>query len=95
MLTAFQRLVRTVSAVVVMVAHEPPWDAVLVPALKRALGARVVWSLLQRGTGTNRTFGSGGKRTKIFYSSKSTIISITFYLSKSNSLKIYSSKSKK
>ncbi len=40
---------------------------------------------------------SGGKSTKIFYSSKSTITLMKFYLStsKSTSLKIYSSKSKK
>ncbi len=39
----------------------------------------------------------GGKSTKIFYSSKSTITLLKFYLStsKSTSLKIYSSKSKK
>ncbi len=39
----------------------------------------------------------GGKSTKIFYSSKSTITLLKFYLStsKSSSLKIYSSKSKK
>ncbi len=37
----------------------------------------------------------GGKSTKIFYSSKSTITVIQFYLSKSTSLKIYSIKSKK
>ncbi len=39
----------------------------------------------------------GGKSTKIFYSSKSTITLLEFYLStsKSTSLKIYSSKSKK
>ncbi len=48
-----------------------------------------------------RTFNSlqsrGGKSTKIFYSSKSTITLLKFYLStsKSTSLKIYSSKSKK
>ncbi len=38
----------------------------------------------------------GGKSTKIFYSSKSTITLLKFYLStsKSTSLKIYSSKSK-
>ncbi len=42
---------------------------------------------------TNR----GGKSTKIFYSSKSTITLLKLYLStsKSTSLKIYSSKSKK
>ncbi len=41
--------------------------------------------------------GRGGKNTKIFYSSKSTITLLKFYLStsKSTSLKIYSSKSKK
>ncbi len=41
--------------------------------------------------------GRGGKSTKIFYSSKSTITLLKFYLStfKSTSLKIYSSKSKK
>ncbi len=41
--------------------------------------------------------GRGGKSTKIFYSSKSTITLMKFYLStsKSTSLKIYSSKSKK
>ncbi len=39
----------------------------------------------------------GGKSTKILYSSKSTITLLKFYLStsKSTSLKIYSSKSKK
>ncbi len=37
----------------------------------------------------------GGKSTKIFYSSKSTITLLKFYLSKSTSLKINSSKSKK
>ncbi len=39
----------------------------------------------------------GGKSTKIFYSSKSTITLLKFYLStsKSTSLKKYSSKSKK
>ncbi len=39
----------------------------------------------------------GGKSTKIFYSSKSTITLLKLYLStsKSTSLKIYSSKSKK
>ncbi len=39
----------------------------------------------------------GGKSTKILYSSKSTITLMTFYLStsKSTSLKIFSSKSKK
>ncbi len=42
-------------------------------------------------------YGRGGKSTKIFYSSKSTITLLKFYLStsKSTSLKIYSSKSKK
>ncbi len=42
-------------------------------------------------------FDRGGKSTKIFYSSKSTITLLKFYLStsKSTSLKIYSSKSKK
>ncbi len=42
-------------------------------------------------------FTRGGKSTKIFYSSKSTITLLKFYLStsKSISLKIYSSKSKK
>ncbi len=42
-------------------------------------------------------FARGGKSTKIFYSSKSTITLLKFYLStsKSTSLKIYSSKSKK
>ncbi len=42
-------------------------------------------------------FVRGGKSTKIFYSSKSTITLLKFYLStsKSTSLKIYSSKSKK
>ncbi len=42
-------------------------------------------------------FCRGGKSTKIFYSSKSTITLLKFYLStsKSTSLKIYSSKSKK
>ncbi len=43
------------------------------------------------------TLTRGGKSTKIFYSSKSTITLLKFYLStsKSTSLKIYSSKSKK
>ncbi len=42
-------------------------------------------------------YSRGGKSTKIFYSSKSTITLLKFYLStsKSTSLKIYSSKSKK
>ncbi len=41
--------------------------------------------------------GRGGKSTKLLYSSKSTITLLKFYLStsKSTSLKIYSSKSKK
>ncbi len=45
----------------------------------------------------NICISRGGKSTKIFYSSKSTITLLKFYLStsKSTSLKIYSSKSKK
>ncbi len=47
--------------------------------------------------GRKRCTTRGGKSTKIFYSSKSTITLLKFYLStsKSTSLKIYSSKSKK
>lgn len=44
LLTAFKRLVRTIAAVVIVVAHESPWDTILVPTLKRALCACVVWS---------------------------------------------------
>ncbi len=49
------------------------------------------------GCAANKLIFRGGKSTKIFYSSKSTITIIKFYLStsKSTSLKIYSSKSKK
>ncbi len=51
------------------------------------------WRLASHLRPTSR----GGKSTKIFYSSKSTITLLKFYLStsKSTSLKIYSSKSKK
>ncbi len=49
------------------------------------------------GAWTRAVLRRGGKSTKILYSSKSTITLLKFYLStsKSTSLKIYSSKSKK
>ncbi len=61
--------------------HLPVGKLVPLPAPRRP------WSQICRG----------GKSTKIFYSSKSTITLLKFYLStsKSTSLKIYSSKSKK
>ncbi len=54
-------------------------------------------SSARKRSGAERLAARGGKSTKIFYSSKSTITLLKFYLStsKSTSLKIYSSKSKK
>ncbi len=55
----------------------------------------VYWVVLKACSVISKT--RGGKSTKILYSSKSTITLLKFYLStsKSTSLKIYSSKSKK
>ncbi len=67
----------------------------------RACGSSKIGPLPLRSAGAantaNTLFTRGGKSTKIFYSSKSTITLLKFYLStsKSTSLKIYSSKSKK
>ncbi len=56
-----------------------------------------VCTIYKSATMQKKHTARGGKSTKIFYSSKSTITLLKFYLStsKSTSLKIYSSKSKK
>ncbi len=68
-----------------------------VPTVKLGGGSIMLWGCFS-AAGTGRLVAiRGGKSTKIFYSSKSTITLLKFYLStsKSTSLKIYSSKSKK
>ncbi len=72
----------------------------LVPQMGNVIAIGLTPSRTGIVIGPSRTgfvIGRGGKSTKIFYSSKSTITLLKFYLStsKSTSLKIYSSKSKK